>query len=354
MWCEIRLKDGDKLLLGCIYRSPNSSMGNNQQLNQLINKACTRQNSHLLIVGDFNFPEVDWQSWTCNAGDSHPGWAFLDCLQDNFLYQMVEFCTRFRHGQKPSRLDLILTNDEAMICDVTDSSPLGKSDHVVIHFELICYKDFSSEEFVGRYKYDKGDYKKLNEDLSSVQWEEELTPYSVDVAWNVFTNLLGTAMERNIPKTKPPRASKEGKKWKPLWMSNEAMKKVKKKYHAWKRYSNTRQYQDFVNYKRARNAASKEVRFAKKSFEKKLAADIKKNPKSFWKYVRSKTKTKTGIHDLEKEDGSFAHTDEDKAEILNKFFASVFTDEDTTDVPDPEVKVIGRYSRTLAFQRKIF
>ena len=63
---------------------------------------------------------------------------------------------------------------------------------------------------------------------------------------------------------------------------------------------------------------------AKRSYERKLAEEIKVNPKSFWKYVRSKTKVKQGISNLERQDGSFAHTDEEKAEELNKFFASAF------------------------------
>ena len=61
----------------------------------------------------------------------------------------------------------------------------------------------------------------------------------------------------------------------------------------------------------------------------------------FWKYVRSKTKVKTGINDLEREDGSFARRDEDKADVLNKFFASVFTREDTSNIPNPVWKGIG-------------
>ena len=113
------------------------------------------------------------------------------------------------------------------------------------------------------------------------------------------------------------------------------MRSVKKKYHLWKKYTWTKQYQDYLIYVQARNAATRDVRRAKRDFEKKLAGDIKLNPKSFWKYVRSKTKVKTGISDLEKDDGTFAHTDIDKAEVLNNFFSSVFTREDISDIPEP-------------------
>ena len=79
-----------------------------------------------------------------------------------------------------------------------------------------------------------------------------------------------------------------------------------------------------LRYIQARNAATRDIRRAKRDFEKKLAADIKLNPKCFWKYVRSKTKVKAGISDLEKEDSSFAHTDSEKADVLNKIFSSGF------------------------------
>ena len=89
------------------------------------------------------------------------------------------------------------------------------------------------------------------------------------------------------------------------------------------------------------------MRKAKRSYERKLAEEIKVNPKSFWKYVRSKTKVKQGISDLERQDGSFAHTDGEKAEELNKFFASVFTREDVSDVPEPVSKHSGDALSTI-------
>ena len=54
--------------------------------------------------------------------------------------------------------------------------------------------------------------------------------------------------------------------------------------------------------------------------------------------IRSKTKVKAGVCDLEREDGSLARIDEEKAEVLTNFFSSVFTREDTTEAPDPEPK----------------
>ena len=61
---------------------------------------------------------------------------------------------------------------------------------------------------------------------------------------------------------------------------------------------------------------------------------MRNNPKSFWRYVNSKTKTRKTISDLEKDDGKLTTSDQEKAGVLNNFFSSVFTIEDLEDVPD--------------------
>ena len=55
-----------------------------------------------------------------------------------------------------------------------------------------------------------------------------------------------------------------------------------------------------------------------------IAAKAKSERKQFLKYVKSKINNVTNIV---KDDGSITKTDLDKAEVLNGFFASVFTQE---------------------------
>jgi len=57
-------------------------------------------------------------------------------------------------------------------------------------------------------------------------------------------------------------------------------------------------------------------------FEQKLAGILKNNP-IFWRYCKSKIKNKTGLGDIQKEDGSLTSDDHEKAEILNKYFTIV-------------------------------
>ena len=47
--------------------------------------------------------------------------------------------TRYGEGNTPSLLDLILTNEEGMVNNILYEPDLGKSDHIIIKFDFICY-----------------------------------------------------------------------------------------------------------------------------------------------------------------------------------------------------------------------
>jgi hypothetical protein len=52
------------LLLGCIYKSPSSSPENLDELNKpLITVSKEKKFSHIMVMGDFNFPKIDWKNW---------------------------------------------------------------------------------------------------------------------------------------------------------------------------------------------------------------------------------------------------------------------------------------------------
>jgi hypothetical protein len=56
------------------------------------------------------------------------------------------------------------------------------------------------------------------------------------------------------------------------------------------------------------------------------------NSKKFWKYIKSRNQDTMGIGTL-KNNGVLAETAEQKAEMLNNQFTSVFTTENTTNMP---------------------
>ena len=147
IWCEVKMKNEDKLLIGLTYRSPSNNKQEDHEMYENIRKMMQLHHTHKLIVGDFNLPEIQWEHWTTQIEDmNHPSNRVVDLIRDCYLYQHINQPTRQSGDNQPTVLDLVLTNEEKMVKDIHFFSPLGKSDHYVLKFNLTCYA------------FDKGDY----------------------------------------------------------------------------------------------------------------------------------------------------------------------------------------------------
>ena len=115
----------------------------------------------------------------------------------------------------------------------------------------------------------------------------------------------------------------------------------------WRVYRRTRKDEDYANYKEALNLATTEIRQSKRTFEKKLAGNIKNDSKSFYAYVRSKQKVRDKVGPLENNKGNIISDGFQMAEVLNEYFSSVFTTEDISSLPVPFTKFEGNKSEHL-------
>ena len=71
VWIRVKLKDADSLLIGNIYRSPSSSKENNAKLLSLLSSAVGMKDSHFLVIGDFNYGTIDWESMQSSESTDH-------------------------------------------------------------------------------------------------------------------------------------------------------------------------------------------------------------------------------------------------------------------------------------------
>jgi len=180
IWLEI---EGNNII-GCIYRSPNSTDENNHKINEMIkNLGALKQN--LLVMGDFNYPEVIWKDPEAVHATERKADAFLQSTYDAFLIQHVQEPTRHRNDQTPNTLDLIFTSDEDTIEDLQYEAPLGNSDHCTLIFNYnVVNKRTVTERVI--YNYTKADYDSMRREMGSINWEEELESKDTQEAWNFF------------------------------------------------------------------------------------------------------------------------------------------------------------------------
>ena len=88
LWINISLDNNDNLLVGSIYRSPSSDKSTStNDLCNLLNHVCSTMPSYLLVVGDFNYPNIDWING-CLTKTDHNEQLFYDTPQDCVLYQL--------------------------------------------------------------------------------------------------------------------------------------------------------------------------------------------------------------------------------------------------------------------------
>ena len=315
VWCKLKVRTGDELLVGVCYRSTNKEIFADTSEKQLIELIQELHGKHIMLMGDFNYPDIDWSTLQSHTSS---GQTFLDSIEDCFLTQHVTEPTR-----GDSRLDLVFTNEPNMIDKVEVLGKLGNSDHNMLFWsaEVRASTLLNSKHIRD---YNRGNYEAMRSELQATKWEEVLRGNTCE-AWSTFKKRLQDLIDTYIPYKK----IQVNKRRKALWITQKALRLVKKKCKAYSKYKNTRH----PAYMKAARAAHEAVRAAKKKFESKLASNIKNDTKSFYAYVNSRSKARAKVGPLVAGSGQIISDSIDMAEQLNNYFTSVFTREDSTDMP---------------------
>ena len=298
VWCQV-----DDLLIGVCYRSPNTVIVGRENELDLRNVITEVSNSHFVLIGDFNYPDVDWVTHTVKPGATAETSRFLDCLEEHFVTQHVTEPTRSN-----AVLDLVMTRDPDLISSVNVTEPLGGSDHNMVTFVVHHQREISVNVKEVR-DYQKANYDKIRSELASKNWDELLVG-STDECWYCFKEVILDLERRYIPLKK----CTGNKRKKPMWMTWKASRLVKKKQRLYAKYKNA----EHPAYKSAAKEAKRELRHSRRKFEKQLADNIKNDAK---------------IGPLKDDSGNVISTEQEMAHELNNFFTTVFTKENLTSVP---------------------
>ncbi|GAB0202744.1 hypothetical protein GRJ2_002740000 [Grus japonensis] len=105
-WVRIKGRAGaEDIIAGVCYRPPDQGDRADEALCRQIGAASCSQ--ALVLMGDFNHPDICWRD---NAAECKEPKKFLECVDDNFLLQVIEEPTR-----RGAMLDLVLTNKEGLV-----------------------------------------------------------------------------------------------------------------------------------------------------------------------------------------------------------------------------------------------
>ena len=327
-WCWIVEKGGKKTLVGSVYRSPNSTEENDKLLMDKISQAYEiAGDNRILIMGDFNVPFINWEDKDLRRGARRVERDMLKVVNDCYLQQHVKEDTKFNMLQSSS-LDLIFTREEGDIKNIVVEDPLEGSDHGIVTADFVS--EWKSRVVPRpRRMYHKGDYNRIIEELELINWDEKFEGKSTQECWDIFKAILVKLVETYVPMSSP-------KDYNEPWMNNSLLKQWKKKYHAWKRYTEGKSYRKYEEYKREANVLKKKIRQAKREYEKKLANGVRNNKRGFFKYVNSRLTVRPEITEMQNENGILMDADKEITDIMGRYFNSVYTVPSNEAMPNME------------------
>jgi len=228
-------------------------------------------------------------------------------------------------AHKGNILDLALTNGQDRILEISQEGRLGRSDHTIILVTL----DVSTKERVAppRPNWRRANWDAIRDTLRKTDWDSMLADKTTDQAWTNFRQTLDNTVKIHVPLTVNSSNNR------PVWMSQALLREIRKKRRLWKVHTRRESRESFLEYKRQEKKVHKLIRNEKKKFERKLASEKTKNSRPFYSYLKQKTRNRVTVGPLLDENGSMVEDDGKMAEILNQYFSTVFTREETTNIP---------------------
>ena len=323
---KIETVKGNPLIIVSVYRPTNNDLQYAERICKALYDIATKYPSATLwVCGDFNLPDIDWKS-DCVVNHHYPvalNNCFISTFNDLGLSQIVDFPTRYHNT-----LDLFLTNRPSLIKECV---PLpGVSDHEMV---------LTISNVIARYQKSVPRkillWKKCNPDLIRKDIEEFASSFMssntlntpVDNMWSEITTNLHKILETRVP-TKLSTI-----RYNQPWINRQIKQLSRRKKRAYKKARNSRKDNDWFYFNGLKKQMQKDSRNTYHTYISNLIADgTDTNSKKFWSFVKSRRCDNSGVAPLFK-DGVLHSGSLAKANILNDQFTSVFTCENSENLP---------------------
>jgi hypothetical protein len=155
--------------------------------------------------------------------------------------------------------------------------------------------------------------------------DNSINQLDIESEWISFKNTLMSSAKAFIPATVNVARKKKPNRIYPINKDTKLL--INRKHRLWTRFQETRDVKVHAEFKKIRNLVRKETRKIATTFQSDIAHSCKKNPKKFWQFINSKSKTVRTIGNIIINDVSgnsnILENDLDKANAFNEYFINV-------------------------------
>ena len=273
IFAEITLPSHGVILVGAVYRPPNSNF--EAFLEHLIGilMQVNREKKRSYLMGDYNI----------DLSPTHPtpiSDTFLDTMYSWSFIPLIDNVTR-ASGDSNSLIDNIFTNNlstmhesAVLIADISDHYPLLLFSDLPFHDSLNT--KIQSRNFCDANKL------KFRTDLQNEQWDAVLRESSPDAAYTIFLNIIKTHYNNSFP----IRETSASKPKSNPWMTRALKQSIIHKNKLYVLYKKRPSLHNEIAYKRSKNKVRAEIAAAKKNYYHNLIERNKHHMKNLWSILK--------------------------------------------------------------------
>ena len=233
---------------------------------------------------------------------------------------------------KPTRgnkiLDLFFTTNSTLIGSVEVMPALG--DHGCVKIQTLVTPRLARPIKRKIFLYSKGNFSDMKKELldfGSV-YLSQFNRRSLQENWDILKNKLSTLMEEYIP------TKMSSSRYNLPWFTSDLKKlnrKVQRLYNVQRRSGLEC---DKRKFRQTRKAYKQKLNKSYGDYiNNLLELPQEEQPRKFWKFVKSKRQDNMGINMLHNQYNTVVSDSLGKADLLNDYFFSIFTKEDTSVMP---------------------
>ena len=322
VWIELQLAKAKNVLVGYIYRPPNTKANTDQLITENVENAlsyATGKNLNFYLMGDLNVNLLDPNGYNHRA---------VSGLLEIGLSQHVNTVTR---PSSSTCLDHVYANNPNDLAKIHVSN-IGLSDHlpvVTVHKHNGSFASRLSHKEIKYRNFKNFDPQSFRNDVENAPWYMLENATDVEHKTDLWTRIFTDVVDRHAPLiTKRVKQLQR-----PPWLTDEVYNTLHQRDTILESALNSSDISVWNLYKQAKSKANSAVLQAKKDFYIQSLEDNTIDPKQLWNLIKSTSSVTTSVGPRLKNDNNSSYiSPKETANTFNSHFVNI-TDRFISDIP---------------------